>query len=126
MAGSHVVSADIAGSADNTDYHRRPLPAGLVGNVPRGQSLYLVNCVECHGITGDGNGPRAYFIFPKPRNFSDPATQRILNLPRLYSGIANGVIGREMPAWDKVFSEQDIADVAAFVYAEFITRPPAK
>ena len=126
MGGMHGAPAVAAEPVDDGDYHDRPLPNGLVGNVPRGQSLYLVNCVECHGVTGDGNGPRAYFIFPKPRNFSDPATQRILNLPRLYTGIAEGVIGREMPAWDKVFSEQDIADVAAFVYAEFIKATPAK
>ena len=78
------------------------------------------------GTAGDGNGRRAYFIFPKPRNFLDPATQQIFNRPRLYTGIADGVIGKEMPAWSKVFSEQDIADVAEFVYREFITATRAE
>jgi mono/diheme cytochrome c family protein len=40
-------------------------------------------------------------------------------------GIADGVLGKEMPAWSKVFSDQDIADVAEFVYREFITATPA-
>ena len=48
--------------------------------------------VALHGAEGDGNGRRAYFIFPKPRNFLDPATQQTFNRPRLYSGIADGVI----------------------------------
>jgi len=101
-------------------YHERPLPNGLEGNFERGRSLYFVNCIECHGPAGDGNGRRAYFIFPKPRSFLDPSTQRILNKPRLFAGISDGVAGREMPAWSKVFSEQDVADVTEFVYGEFI------
>ncbi|MDH5617916.1 MAG: c-type cytochrome [Gammaproteobacteria bacterium] len=124
-----VVAADTAVASDahiGGNYQDQPFPHDLGGHFERGRALYFVNCVECHGTSGDGNGPRAYFIFPKPRNFRDPATQRTLNRPRLYSGIADGVIGREMPAWSKVFSEQDIADVAEFVYREFITANPAE
>ena len=124
-SGPHATSPTPPAPADAASYHAQPLPNGLSGNVARGHALYLVNCVECHGVAGDGNGPRAYFIFPKPRNFRDPATQNILNRPRLYMGIADGVLGKEMPAWSKVFSDQDIADVAEFVYREFITATPA-
>jgi mono/diheme cytochrome c family protein len=124
-----VVAADtkraIESNADG-DYHDQSFPNALNGHFERGRALYFVNCIECHGAAGDGNGPRAYFIFPKPRNFKDPATQQILNRPRLYSGIADGVIGKEMPAWSKVFGDQDIADVAEFVYREFITADPAE
>ena len=122
MGGATV--ADSASAA--VTYHDRSFPNNLSGRFERGRALYFVNCIECHGVEGDGNGPRAYFIFPKPRNFKDPATQRILNRPSLYAGIANGVIGKEMPAWSKVFSEQEIADVAEFVYREFITATPAE
>ena len=108
------------------DYQDRPFPNNLTGRFERGSALYYANCAECHGVAGDGNGRRAYFIFPKPRNFLDPATQQTFNRPRLYSGIADGVIGKEMPAWSKVFSDQDIADVAEFVYREFITAAPAE
>ena len=116
---------DGAGPAADVDYHDRPFPKNLTGQFERGSALYYANCAECHGAAGDGNGRRAYFIFPKPRNFLDPATQQIFNRPRLYGGIADGVIGKEMPAWSKVFSDQDIADVAEFVYREFITAPAA-
>lgn len=102
------------------EYLERPLPGGLHGEFERGRSLYYMNCVACHGAAGDGDGPRAYFIFPKPRNFLDLATQQILNRPRLFSGISEGVIGKEMPAWNKVLENQDIADIAEFVYREFI------
>ena len=119
MSDVGTSTADIGES-----YHDQPFPNNLSGQFERGSALYYANCAECHGAEGDGNGRRAYFIFPKPRNFLDPATQQIFNRPRLYSGIADGVIGKEMPAWGKVFSEQDIADVGEFVYREFITAAP--
>jgi mono/diheme cytochrome c family protein len=124
-----VTAADMPATIDSNnggDYHDQPFPNMLSGHFERGRALYFVNCIECHGVAGDGNGPRAYFIFPKPRNFKDPATQQTLNRPRLYSGIADGVIGKEMPAWSKVFSDQDIADVAEFVYREFVAATPAE
>src|SRR5210317_2241212 len=65
-----------------SDYHERPFPADLTGNFERGRSLYFQNCLECHGAQGAGDGPRAYFIFPRPRNFNDGATKEILNRPR--------------------------------------------
>jgi mono/diheme cytochrome c family protein len=119
-------SSERSDVAADVSYHDRPFPNDLTGQFERGSALYYANCAECHGTAGDGNGRRAYFIYPKPRNFLDPATQQIFNRPRLYTGIADGVIGKEMPAWSKVFSEQDIADVAEFVYREFITAGPAE
>lgn len=100
--------------------HALPLPGGLEGDADRGRAYYMANCVDCHGAAGGGDGPRAYFIFPKPRNFNDPATRAYLNRPNLYRGIDRGVIGREMPAWGKVMSDQQIADIAEFVYREFV------
>lgn len=118
-----MTSAPASASANTTpaDYHERPFPENLSGNFERGRSLYFQNCLECHGTQGAGDGPRAYFIFPRPRNFNDEATREILNRPRLYDGVANGVIGREMPAWRFVLDAQAIADVSEFVYREFLT-----
>ena len=102
------------------DYHQQPYASSLTGHFERGRAFYMSNCVTCHGVAGDGDGPRAYFIFPPPRNFLDPATQQILNRPTLFRGIKDGVIGKEMPAWGKVMNDQDIADIAEYVYLEFI------
>ena len=59
------------------------LPDGLVGNATRGKAFYLANCETCHGAEGDGKGPRAYFILPKPRNFRHTASRHRLNRPLL-------------------------------------------
>lgn len=107
------------------EYRNQPIPGELLGNPLRGRAFYVANCVACHGVDGDGNGPRAYFIFPRPRNFLDPATREIFNRPRLFEGIKQGVIGKEMPAWGKVLNDQDIGDITEYVYEAFI-RPDEK
>jgi mono/diheme cytochrome c family protein len=101
-----------------------PLPKGLTGNAARGKTFFDRNCAECHGAKGDGQGPRAYFINPKPRNFLTAESRGFLNRPALFAGIAAGKLGSEMPAWDKVIDDQQIADVAEYVYTAFI-RPGA-
>lgn len=98
-------------------------PRGLKGDAKRGSALYLANCATCHGTRGDGQGPRAYFINPKPRNFVEPASRARLNRPALLQAIAEGRLGAEMPAWDKVFTEQQIADVGEYVFQAFIRQP---
>ena len=34
-----------------------------------GSSLYRVNCLHCHGLTGNGRGPTAAWVNPHPRDF---------------------------------------------------------
>ncbi len=102
-----------------------PLPRGLKGRAERGARFYEANCATCHGAKGDGQGPRAYFINPKPRNFVEPGVRAYLNRPALFAAIAAGRTGTEMPAWDKVIGDQEIADVAEYVFRAFV-RPPQK
>ncbi len=96
------------------------LPNNLKGNVKRGAALYQLNCSACHGSTGDGRGPRAYFINPKPRNFLHTASRASFNRPILYQAIKKGKLRTEMPAWQTVFNEQQIADVSEYVFKQFI------
>jgi mono/diheme cytochrome c family protein len=111
----------------NTEYgpigRAQPRPAApqsYEGDPGKGALLYAQNCVACHGANGGGDGPRAYFIFPRPRNFHDPATRAYLTRQNLYNGIKFGVVGKEMPAWGKVLSDAQIADLAEYVYRQFI------
>jgi mono/diheme cytochrome c family protein len=99
-----------------------PFPNGIVGDPTRGKEFYMANCVACHGKSGNGRGPRAYFIMPKPRNFTHAATRHSMNRPALFESIAMGTNGTEMPAWSKVIDAQIIADIAEFVFQRFI-RP---
>lgn len=34
-----------------------------------GRNLYMTHCLHCHGVSGDGNGPTAKFLNPRPRDY---------------------------------------------------------
>ncbi len=97
-----------------------PFPKGLVGNVKLGRRFFLGNCSTCHGKLGNGEGPRAFFLNPKPRNFHDEYSHTNLNRPTLFAAITMGKPGTVMPAWGKVLSDQEIANVGEFVFETFI------
>ena len=63
-------------------------PAGLAGEtaVPAivavaaadaesAKALYAQRCTMCHGVQGQGDGPAAANLNPKPRNYTDPVWQ---------------------------------------------------
>lgn len=100
-----------------------PMPDGLRGQAARGGAFYMRNCATCHGSSGDGRGPRAYFINPKPRNFLTPDARRQLDRAALFQAISAGKQGTEMPAWSQVLKPQEVADVAEFVFQRFIVAP---
>lgn len=108
-----------AKKATGTDMNQ-PMPNGLKGDAVAGGRFYMANCATCHGAKGDGKGPRAYFIMPKPRNFVDPAYSSGANRPAIFATTSVGRLGTEMPAWNKVLSDQEIANVSEFVFQRFI------
>jgi mono/diheme cytochrome c family protein len=110
-----VVAADMSAA----------MPKGLKGNIKKGRTFYMSNCFTCHGVKGEGNGPRAHFNTPRPRNFTSDASRRMLNRIRLFNSITHGKVGTVMPAWGKVLNDQQIADVAEFVFSAFITAKKA-
>lgn len=97
-----------------------PLPSGLKGDPGKGKAFYNANCATCHGEKGDGKGPRAYFINPKPVSFLSDKSRATLNRPMLFTFISAGKLGTEMPAWRHVLGEQEIANVAEYVFRAFI------
>jgi mono/diheme cytochrome c family protein len=100
-----------------------PMPLGLKGDPEKGRVFFMGNCFTCHGVQGDGNGPRAYFITPPPRNFLLETSRQRLNRPALFEAITNGRLGTNMPAWGKVLNNQEIANIAEFVFQNFIRAP---
>lgn len=113
------------GTATKDDGMAQPFQSALKPNVAAGRKLYMATCATCHGEKGDGKGPRAYFIRPKPRNFLDPSFRATFNRPAVYTAVAEGRLGTEMPAWNKVLTEQEMVDVSEFVFTRFV-RPAGK
>lgn len=103
-----------------------PFPNGLIGDAKQGKAFFLKNCFTCHGTKGGGDGPRSHFIIPRPRDFTSQMSRQMFNRVRLFSGITKGRTGTVMPAWGKVLSDQQIADVAEFVFVSFIQATKSK
>lgn len=97
-----------------------PVPKGLKGDLAWGRTFYMANCFVCHGVTGEGDGPRAYFNIPRPRNFTSKEARQVLNKPRIFDSITKGRLRTVMPAWGKVLNEQQIAGLTEFVFQTFI------
>jgi mono/diheme cytochrome c family protein len=86
-----------------------------------GRLIYDQHCAACHGENGDGNGPAAQWLYPKPRNFS-AGLYKIQSTPAgslptdadLLSSISRGLRGTSMPAFNYL-PEQQLLDVVHYV-----------
>ena len=110
VTGGHTINVDMS----------EAIPNKLKGDMKWGREFYMKNCFTCHGVKGEGNGPRAYFNRPRPRDFTSDASRQILNRPRVFDSITKGRVGTVMPAWGKVLTEQEIANLTEFVFQAFI------
>lgn len=92
-----------------------PTPESLA----RGKYVYEQECIGCHGNFGDGNGPAAKFLYPKPANFS---TLRRIGASGglLYYQIMNGINGTAMIPFKRELESEKIWDVSNYVATTFI------
>jgi len=90
--------------------------------IAQGEHLYRMRCVRCHGKNGDGNGPLADILDPRPRDFTagmfkfrTTATGELPTDEDLFRTISRGIPGTTMPRWDRVFSEAQRWSVIYYV-----------
>jgi cbb3-type cytochrome oxidase cytochrome c subunit/cytochrome c553 len=94
-------------------------------SVARGKFVYEQECIGCHGNFGDGNGPAAKFLYPKPANFS---TLRRIGASGglLYYQIMNGITGTGMMSFKRELESEKIWDVSNYVATTFIGHNDAR
>src|SRR5262245_15280026 len=100
---------------------------------PRGKALYDRHCTACHGPGGKGDGPAAFYVAPRPRDFStglykirSTETGSVPTDDDLIQSIRQGLYGTAMPGWDRILSDADMQDVAAYIKSlspHFATPP---
>jgi mono/diheme cytochrome c family protein len=90
----------------------------------RGSVLYRGQCLHCHGLTGNGQGPTARWVNPHPRDyrqgvFKFTSTSQDLGVRKarrddLLRTLRQGVDGTSMPSFG-LLSEQDLEALASYV-----------
>ena len=89
-----------------------PVPSDDV-SISRGKTLFTINCIMCHGETGEGNGPIAALIANKPANLTSIITQSKID-GTLFMTITNGVEGK-MPPMVENLTVRDRWDVINYI-----------
>ena len=80
-----------------------------------GKKVFTANCVVCHGDKGDGMGPAAATMNPKPRNFTSATEMRGIDDARLHKSTSEGRPGTAMVGFAKTLKVSDIDDVIAYI-----------
>ena len=96
---------------------------GLVdtGRISAGELAYGIHCAGCHGLAGDGAGPAARYLNPRPRNFrsglfkfkSTGSGERPLRSDLLQT-VTRGLSGSAMPDF-RLLPEEKRKDIVEYV-----------
>lgn len=85
----------------------------------QGKHWYYFYCVSCHGWQGQGDGPNAIEMDPRPRPLTKGDYMNKRTNVQLFGVIKGGGTAVEladaMPAWGNVLQDQDIWNVVAFL-----------
>lgn len=97
-------------------------PANEASLVEAGREIYDEHCWYCHGEEGDGLGPVARYLWPRPRDFQLASfkfrTTPSGELPTdedLFRTITLGAPGTAMPAWEEVLTVRERWQVIAYL-----------
>jgi cbb3-type cytochrome oxidase cytochrome c subunit len=91
---------------------------GPSSDLKKGRQIYSRDCANCHGVHGEGDGPGAPGLHPRPANLS----VHEYTLDRLSFAMWNGAAGTGMPAWRDV-PPADLSAVAEVVRGFHAPQP---
>ncbi|HJR17997.1 MAG TPA: FTR1 family protein [Gemmatimonadales bacterium] len=120
---------------DSVDSHVRELTSTIAADlgivldeipsqppsIARGAEVYQANCAACHGTSGDGDGPAAVGLEPKPTNLADWNALKDQSPLDYYRRITIGVVGTAMPGFEQRLPAED--RWAAALYATLLRLP---
>ena len=68
---------------------------------PEGRAIFAENCVQCHGVSGRGDGPFAASMSPRPADLTRLSENGVFPTARVLSVIDGyhraALLGQEMP-----------------------------
>lgn len=84
-------------------------------SIETGKNIYEANCSACHGVNGEGDGPSAASLNPKPRNYKKDGFKYGSSLEEVRRTIIEGIEGTAMPEWSEILTDEQITQVAEYV-----------
>ncbi len=91
----------------------------------KGKTLFATTCAACHGEKGDGTGPAAAALNPKPRNFHADPFKQGTKVEDIFNTATNGVPGTAMVGFPGL-PEEDRWAIASFVSSLAQDNPNVK
>ena len=89
---------------------KNPIPADAK-SIARGRTVYVKECLACHGETGKGDGPKAKEIEKHPGNLADPKMWDQTDGALFYKTTEGK---KPMPAYDKTLKDEERWDVVNY------------
>jgi cytochrome c oxidase cbb3-type subunit 3 len=90
-----------------------------IGSANDAEENYRTYCWQCHGMAGKGNGVNVRDMSVNPRDHTDGAEMKSLTDARIFKAIKGGGSAVSssvlMPAWESVFSDQEIGELVAYL-----------
>jgi len=116
------VSADCTSLVDDlvsaTGIARAPM---AVPDLKEGSALYAQNCASCHGPTGQGDGPAAAALKPRPADFHGDEVMASLTPFKAFNVVRFGVRGTAMAPFTALDEKQRWA-LAFYLFT--LRQPP--
>jgi mono/diheme cytochrome c family protein/uncharacterized membrane protein len=85
-----------------------------VASITRGEEVYAANCLQCHGATGNGDGPAAAGLDSPVADLASAHARSHLDQDLFY-WIENGIDGSAMPAFGDRLDDAEIWDTINYV-----------
>lgn len=93
--------------------------AGDAAAIAAGQTVFNTNCTTCHGPQGQGDGPTAVGLNPKPANLADRQMLDSLSDGYLFWRVSEGgamaPFNSAMPSWKAALSEEQRWQLISYV-----------
>ncbi len=114
--------APVGGAAQWLDLDVPERPTADATDVEAGRAIYEEGCWFCHGEDGDGMGPVADYLWPRPRDFMAGSyklrTTASGELPTdedLFRSISLGLKGTAMPEWGSKLTVEERWQVISYI-----------
>jgi putative copper export protein/mono/diheme cytochrome c family protein len=103
--GGYLILRVVLVDAYPTTYLPNPLPPTST-TLSQGQAFFQQHCTACHGLAGQGDGPAAAGLNPRPADLTAAHVEDHTD-GDLFWWLTHGIPGTAMPAWQEQMTESE-------------------